>query len=111
MVESLLAAAIDMHEPNEALFALDVTFAVNMNIEFKHPRIVVTVPPEKSARRRNGKTWYHIINPSNNKCTTETSALDDFIAKPAELKPFVNKAIPGDAPLYVVKIKPSAESM
>ena len=111
VVESLPAAAIDMHEPNEVLFALDVTSAVNMNIEFKHPRIVVTVPPEKSARRRNGKTWYHIINHSNHKYTTETSALDDFIAKPAELKSLVNKASQGKAPLYVVKIKPSVESM
>ena len=111
VVESLPAAAIDMHEPNEVLFALDVTSAVNMNIEFKHPRIVVTVPPEKSARRRNGRTWYHIINHSNHKYTTETSALDDFIAKPAELKSLVNKASQGKAPLYVVKIKPSVESM
>ena len=67
-----------MHEPNEVHSALDVTSAVNMNIEFKHPHIVVTVPPEKAARRRNGKMWYHIINHSNQKYTTETSALDDF---------------------------------
>ena len=111
VVESLPAAAIDMHEPNEVLFALDVTSAVNVNIEFKHPRIVVTVQLEKSARRRNGKTWYHIINHSNHKYTTETSALDDFNAKPAELKSLVNKASQGKAPLYVVKIKPSVESM
>ena len=111
VVESLPAAAIDMHEPNEVLFALDVTSAVNMNIEFMHPRIVVTVPPEKSARRRNGRTWYHIINHSNDKYTTDTGTLDDFIAKPAELKSLVNKAGQGKAALYVVKIKPSFESM
>ena len=111
VVESLPAAAIDMHEATEELFALDVTSAVNMNIEFKHPRIVVTVPPEKSARRRSCKTWYHIINHSNHKYTTETSALDDFIAKPAELRSLVSKASQGKAPLYVVKIKPSVESM
>ena len=73
-----------MHEPNEVHSALDVTSAVNMNIEFKHPHIVVTVPPEKAARRRNGKMWYHIINHSNQKYTTETSALDDVIAHRAE---------------------------
>ena len=56
VVESLPAAAIDMYESNEVLFALDVTSTVNMNIEFKHARIVVIVPPEKSARRQNGKT-------------------------------------------------------
>ena len=106
VVESSPTAVIDMHEPNEVLFALDVTPAVNMNIEFKHPRIVVAVPPEKSARRRNGNTLYHIINHSNHKYTTETSAPDDFIAKPAELKALVNKASQGKAPLHVVKIKP-----
>ena len=113
VVESLPcwpAAAIDMHEPNDVLFALDITSPVNMNIDFKHPRIVVTVPSEKSAQRRNGKTWYHIINHSNQRHKTETSALVDSIAKPAELNSFVNKAkaIP---PLYVVKVKPSTESM
>ena len=92
-------------------FALDVTSAVNMNIEFKHPRIIVTVPPKKSARRRNGKTWYHIINHSNQWYTTETSAVDDFIATTAVLKSFVNKTSQGKAPLYVVKIKPTVESM
>ena len=50
-VESLPPAAIDMRGPNEVLFALHVTSAVNMNIErkfmFKHPCIVVTVPPDK----------------------------------------------------------------
>ena len=51
VVESIPAAAIDMHEHNEVLRALDVTSAVNMNIKFKHPRIVVTVPLEKSDRR------------------------------------------------------------
>ena len=111
VVESLPAAAIDMHEPNEVLFALDFTSAVNMNTEFKHPRIVVTVPPEKSARRRNGKSWYHIINHPNHMYTTETSALDDIIAKPAELKSLVNKASQVKAPLYVVKTKPSMESL
>ena len=110
-VESLSAAAIDIHEPNEVLFALDVTFAENMNIEFKHPRIVVIVPPEKSARRQNGKTWYHIVNHSNQRYTTETSALDDFIAKPGELKSLVNKASQGKVPPSVVNIKPSVESM
>ena len=71
----------------------------------------MTVPPEKSARRRNGKTGYHIINHSNHKYTTETSALDNFIAKPAELKSLVNKVSQGKAPLYIVKIIPSIESM
>ena len=70
VVESLPAATIDMHEPNELPFALDVTSAVN--IEIKHPRIAVIVLMEKSARRRNGKTWYHIINHSSQKYTIET---------------------------------------
>ena len=109
-VESLQPAAIDMHESNEVLFALDATSTVNMNIDFKDLRIVVSVRPEKSARRRNG-TWYHIINHSDQKYTTETSALDDFIAKPAEMKSSVDKACQGKAPLYVVKIEPSFESM
>ena len=111
VVESLPSATVDMHEPNEVLFALDVTSAVNMSIEFKHPRIIVTVPSDKQARRRKAKTWYHIINFSNIKYTTETSKLDDFIAKPAELKSLVNKASQGKAPLYVVNVKPTMESM
>ena len=111
VVESLPSAAADMHDPNEILFALDVTSAVNMNIEFKHPRIVVTVPPDKHARRRKAKMWYHIINHANQKYTTETSKLDDFVAKPAELRSMVNKASQGKAPLYAVNIKPTTDSM
>ena len=100
-----------MHEPNEVFFSLDVMSAVSMNIAFKHPRNVVTVPPERSERRRNGKTWYHIINHSNQKYATETGALDDFIAKPTELTSLFNKASQGNAPLYVARKKASVESM
>lgn len=49
VVESLPSAAVGSFVPNDAyaLFALDVIVAVDMDISFKHPCIIITVPATK----------------------------------------------------------------
>ena len=109
VVEALPSAAADSYTPNDALFALDVITHTGMNISFKKPRIIITVPPPKSKRGRKGRTWYHVIHLDHSKYTTESSNLDDFILSDRELKSLTTKARKGQTPLYVAKIKPVME--
>ena len=109
VVHALPTAAVDA-SPNDALFALDVVTAVDMQINFKKPRIVVSIPPQKSGRRRKGRTWYHVVHVDHGKITTESSALDDFVLSHRELKALMSKARRGTQPLYMAKIKPVIES-
>ena len=109
VVDALPSATVISHATNDALFALDVISAVGMHMNFKKPRIVITVPPPKTKRGRKGRTWYHVVHLDHGKVTTESSSLDDFILSKRELKSLTSKAARGKTPLYVAKIKPIIE--
>lgn len=111
VVDSLPSAAADTYAPNDALFALDVISAADMQITFKHPRIVISVPPPPLARKKRARTWFHVIHLVHTKHTTESSEFDDFIMSQRELKSMTNKARQGRTPLYVVHIKPTTMSL
>lgn len=102
-----LPAATGSYQPNEALFALDVISAVDMSITFKHPRIVVYVPPLRSGRRKKDKPYFHIIHAGHSKFTSESSTQDDFMCSQRELKALTSKAKHGQQPLYVAHIRPT----
>lgn len=106
VVDSLPAAADSFH-PNEALFALDVISAVNMSITFKHPRIVIHVPPVKHGRKKTGQPYFHVIHASHAQVTTESSPQEDFLISQRELKSLTNRARRGQQPLFVAHIKSS----
>ena len=105
VVESLPSALRNSHQPNEALFALDVIAAVDMQITVKKPRIVVTIPPPKIKGRWRGKPWLQVIHLRHLGYTSENSSLDDFIINPKELKAMLNKAKQGKYVLFAVKIR------
>ena len=109
VVDALPSAAADTFMPNDALFALDVITAVDMNISFKKPRIVITVPPPKSAKRNRSRTWYHVVHISHSKFTTETSTLDEYTMSQRELKSLVSKAKRGQTPVFIAHVKQLVE--
>jgi len=111
VVDTLPTAAACMHEPNEALIALDVISAVNMRVDFRQPRIVITIPAPAQARRSERKPWYHVIHTqATGTHTSETSPLDDFVCSKRELKRMTAAASRGALPLFAVHIKPAIES-
>lgn len=110
VVEALPSAAVDSVASNDALFALDVITASAMQLNFRKPRIVITVPPPKSARGRKGRTWYHVVHIDHSKVTTESSTLDEFVLSQRELKSLLSRAERGQTPLYVAKIKSVLEA-
>lgn len=111
VVDTLPTAAACMHEPNEALIALDVITAVNMRVDFRQPRIVITIPAPKHAPRSQRKPWYHVVHTqSTGRHTTESSSLDDFVCSQRELKRMTAAATRGAQPLFAVHIKPVIEN-
>lgn len=111
VVDTLPAAAACLHEPNEALIALDVISAVRMRVEFPWPRIVITVPAPPHAPRSQRKPWYHVIHTQpTGKHTSESSPLDDFVCSKRELKRLTAAATRGSLPLFAVHIKPAISS-
>lgn len=110
VVDSLPCAAADF-QPNEALFALDVISAVDMHIKFKHPHILITIPPPKPHRGKKGRIWLHAIHKSTNKFTTETSTMDEFFTSARELKAMTSSKRATKYPVYVAHIKPTIESI